>query len=77
MKRLVEEYGAIIVVVVLVLLILLFGIRFAKKTQEAILGSANHIVETVENITKKKLETFLKLEVKSISLYPRKIKILI
>ena len=61
MKRLVEEYGAIIVVVVLVLLILLFGIRFAKKTQEAILGSANHIVETVENITKKKTGDVLEI----------------
>lgn len=61
MKRLVEEYGAIIVVVVLVLLILLFGIRFAKKTQEAILGSTNHIVETVENITKKKTGDVLEI----------------
>lgn len=61
MKRLVEEYGTIIVVVVLVLLILLFGIRFAKKIQEAILGSANHIVETVENITKKKTGDVLEI----------------
>lgn len=54
MKGFLEEYGTIIVVVAVILLMLLFGkTGYAKSIQNAILGSANHIVETGENITKK------------------------
>lgn len=54
MKGFLQEYGNIIVVVAVVLLMLLFGkTGFAKNIQDAILGSADHIVETGENITKK------------------------
>lgn len=54
MKGFLEEYGLIIVVVAVILLMLLFGKSgYAKSIQDAILGSANHIVETGENITKK------------------------
>lgn len=53
MKGFIQEYGNIIVVVAVVLLMLLFGkTGYAKNIQEAILGSANHIVETGDNITK-------------------------
>ena len=53
MKGFLEEYGLIIVVVAVILLMLLFGKSgYAKSIQDAILGSANHIVETGENITK-------------------------
>lgn len=53
MKGFLEEYGLIIVVVAVILLMLLFGkTGFAKNIQDAILGSANHIVETGDNITK-------------------------
>lgn len=53
MKGFLEEYGLIIVVVAVILLMLLFGKSgYAKSIQDAILGSTNHIVETVENITK-------------------------
>lgn len=53
MKGFLEEYGLIIVVVAVILLMLLFSKSgYAKSIQDAILGSANHIVETGENITK-------------------------
>ena len=56
MKGFLEEYGLIIVVVAVILLMLLFGKSgYAKNIQDAILGSANHIVETGENITKKEI----------------------
>lgn len=56
MKGFLEEYGTIIVVVAVILLMLLFGkTGYAKGIQNAILGSANHIVETGENITKKEV----------------------
>lgn len=54
MKGFLEEYGLIIVVVAVILLMLLFGKSgYAKSIQNAILGSANHIVETGENIVPK------------------------
>lgn len=56
MKGFLEEYGLIIVVVAVILLMLLFGKSgYAKSIQNAILGSADHIVETGENITKKEV----------------------
>lgn len=56
MKGFLEEYGLIIVVVAVILLMLLFGKSgYAKSIQDAILGSADHIVETGENITKKEV----------------------
>lgn len=54
MKGFLEEYGTIIVVVAVILLMLLFGkTGYAKSIQDAILGSADHIVETGENIVPK------------------------
>lgn len=54
MKGFLQEYGNIIVVVAVILLMLLFGkTGFAKNIQDAILGSANHIVETGENVVPK------------------------
>ena len=54
MKGFLEEYGLIIVVVAVILLMLLFGKSgYAKSIQDAILGSANHIVETGENVVPK------------------------
>ena len=54
MKGFLEEYGLIIVVVAVILLMLLFGKSgYAKSIQDAILGSADHIVETGENIVPK------------------------
>lgn len=56
MKGFLQEYGNIIVVVAVILLTLLFGkTGYAKSIPDAILGSANHIVETGENITKKEI----------------------
>ena len=56
MKGFLEEYGLISVVVAVILLMLLFGKSgYAKSIQDAILGSADHIVETGENITKKEV----------------------
>ena len=56
MKGFIQEYGLIIVVVAVILLMLLFGKSgYAKSIQDAILGSADHIVETGENITKKEV----------------------
>lgn len=56
MKGFLQEYGVIMVVVAVVLGMLAFGkTGYAKSIQNAILGSANHIVETGENITKKEV----------------------
>ena len=53
MKVFIQEYGIIMVVVAVVLGMLAFGkTGYAKSIQDAILGSADHIVETGENITK-------------------------
>lgn len=53
MKGFLQEYGIIMVVVAVVLGMLTFGkTGYAKSIQDAILGSADHIVETGENITK-------------------------
>lgn len=63
MKGFLEEYGLIIVVVAVILLMLLFGKSgYAKSIQDAILGSADHIVETGENITKKNPGDVLNIE---------------
>lgn len=54
MKGFLQEYGIIMVVVAVVLGMLAFGkTGYAKSIQDAILGSADHIVETGQNITKK------------------------
>lgn len=56
MKGFLQEYGIVMVVVAVVLGMLAFGkTGYAKSIQNAILGSANHIVETGENITKKEM----------------------
>ena len=53
MKGFLQEYGIIMVVVAVVLGMLAFGkTGYAKGIQDAILGSADHIVETGDNITK-------------------------
>lgn len=63
MKGFLQEYGVIMVVVAVVLGMLAFGKSgYAKGIQDAILGSADHIVETGENITKKKTGDLLKIE---------------
>lgn len=57
MKGFLQEYGIIMVVVSVVLGMLTFGkMGYAKNIQDAILGSADHIVETGENITKKEVD---------------------
>lgn len=57
MKGFLQEYGVIMVVVAVVLGMLTFGkTGYAKGIQDAILGSADHIVETGENITKKEVK---------------------
>lgn len=54
MKGFIQEYGTIIVVVAVILVMLLFGkTGYAKSIQDAILGSANHIVETGESVVPK------------------------
>lgn len=54
MKGFLQEYGVIMVVVAVVLGMLAFGkTGYAKSIQDAILGSADHIVETGENIVPK------------------------
>lgn len=54
MKGFLQEYGIIMVVVAVVLGMLTFGkTGYAKGIQDAILGSANHIVETGENVVPK------------------------
>lgn len=56
MKGFLQEYGIIMVVVAVVLGMLAFGkMGYAKNIQDAILGSAGHIVETGQNITKKEV----------------------
>lgn len=56
MKGFLQEYGVIMVVVAVVLGMLAFGkTGYAKSIQDAILGSADHIVETGQNITKKEV----------------------
>ena len=63
MKGFLQEYGIIMVVVAVVLGMLAFGkTGYAKGIQDAILGSADHIVETGENITKKQTGDILKIE---------------
>lgn len=63
MKGFIQEYGNIIVVVAVILLMLLFGkTGFAKNIQDAILGSANHIVETGESVTDKVPGDILEIE---------------
>ena len=62
MKGFIQEYGNIIVVVAVILLMLLFGkTGFAKSIQDAILGSANHIVETGKSVTDKETGDILKI----------------
>ena len=62
MKGFLQEYGNIIVVVAVILLMLLFGkTGFAKNIQDAILGSANHIVETGESVTDKETGDVLEI----------------
>lgn len=54
MKGFLQEYGIIMVVVAVVLGMLAFGkMGYAKSIQNAILGSADHIVETGENVVPK------------------------
>ena len=54
MKGFLQEYGIIMIVVAVVLGMLAFGkTGYAKSIQDAILGSANHIVETGENVVPK------------------------
>lgn len=56
MKGFLQEYGIIMVVVAVVLGMLAFGkMGYAKNIQDAILGSADHIVETGQNITRKEV----------------------
>lgn len=63
MKGFLQEYGIIMVVVAVVLGMLAFGkTGYAKSIQNAILGSANHIVETGENITKEEAGDILEIE---------------
>ena len=53
MKGFLQEYGIIMVVVAVVLGMLAFGkTGYAKSIPDAILGSADHIVETGEGVTK-------------------------
>lgn len=57
MKGFLQEYGIIMVVVAVVLGMLTFGkMGYAKNIQDAILGSADHIVETGQNIAKKNID---------------------
>lgn len=75
MKGFLEEYGLIIVVVAAILLMLLFGkTGFAKSIQDAILGSANHIVETGESVTDKEPGDILEIEGKKYIVMSKKDK---
>lgn len=75
MKGFLEEYGLIIVVVAVILLMLLFGkTGFAKNIQDAILGSANHIVETGESVTDKEPGDILEIEGKKYIVMSKKDK---
>ena len=75
MKGFIQEYGNIIVVVAVILLMLLFGkTGFAKSIQDAILGSANHIVETGESVTDKEPGDILEIEGKKYIVMSKKDK---
>ena len=75
MKGFIQEYGNIIVVVAVILLMLLFGkTGFAKNIQDAILGSANHIVETGESVTDKEPGDILEIEGKKYIVMSKKTK---
>lgn len=75
MKGFLQEYGVIMVVVAVVLGMLAFGkAGYAKSIQNAILGSADHIVETGENITKKQTGDIIKIEGKEYIVIERKDK---
>lgn len=75
MKGFIQEYGNIIVVVAVILLMLLFGkTGFAKNIQDAILGSANHIVETGESVTDKEPGDILEIEGKKYIVMSKKDK---
>lgn len=75
MKGFIQEYGNIIVVVAVILLMLLFGkTGFAKNIQDAILGSANHIVEKGESITDKETGDILEIEGKKYIVMSKKDK---
>lgn len=75
MKGFLEEYGLIIVVVAVILLMLLFGKSgYAKSIQDAILGSANHIVETGESVTDKEPGDILKIGDKKYIVMSKKAK---
>lgn len=64
MKGFLQEYGIIMVVVAVVLGMLAFGkTGYAKSIQDAILGSADHIVETGENIVPKPVKASDTIEV--------------
>lgn len=57
MKGFLQEYGVIMVVVAVVLGMLTFGkMGYAKNIQDAILGSADHIVEIGQNIARKNVD---------------------
>ncbi len=57
MKGFLQEYGVIMVVVAVVLGMLTFGkMGYAKNIQNAILGSADHIIETGQNIARKNVD---------------------
>lgn len=75
MKGFIQEYGNIIVVVAVILLMLLFGkTGFAKNIQDAILGSANHIVEEGESVTDKEAGDVLEIEGKKYIVMSKKAK---
>lgn len=64
MKGFLQEYGIIMVVVAVVLGMLTFGkMGYAKNIQDAILGSADHIVETGENIVPKPVKASDTIEI--------------
>lgn len=64
MKGFLQEYGIIMVVVAVVLGMLAFGkTGYAKSIQNAILGSADHIVETGENIVPKPVKASDTIEI--------------
>lgn len=75
MKGFIQEYGNIIVVVAVILLMLLFGkTGFAKNIQDAILGSANHLVEEGESVTDKETGDILEIEGKKYIVMAKKTK---
>ena len=75
MKGFLQEYGIIMVVVAVVLGMLAFGkTGYAKGIQNAILGSADHIVEAGENVTKKQTGDIIKIEGKEYIVIERKEK---